>query len=115
MERLPPPMKRFLCFVFAILAFTSRATAQSVSDPHITSWLTANSAKYARVWETASDKTSNNAVSTWPRSGLTNGGGGQSSSAYSDIQRVVYSSSYVYVYTTGLASYTMGNWLTPNG
>lgn len=31
------------------------------------------------------------------------------------MQRVAYSSSYVYIYTTGLASYTMGNWLTPNG
>src|SRR5205823_2724995 len=28
---------------------------------------------------------------------------------------VVYSNSYVYISTTGLASYTMGPWLDPNG
>ena len=93
----------------------ARLAAQSVTDPHITTWLTANSAQYARIWETSSDKSSGNAVSTWPRSGLTNSGGGQATSAYADIQRVAYSSTYVYVYTTGLASYTMGNWLNPQG
>ena len=97
------------------LAFAAVAHAQSVTDPHIISWLTSRSAQYARVYETTSDKTSGNAVSTWPRSGLTNGGGGQATPAYSDIQRVAYSSNYVYIYTTGLPSYTMGNWLTPNG
>lgn len=99
---------------FFLLVLVPFAAAQ-VTDPHITSWRTASSAAYARVWETASDKASNNAVSTWPRSGLTNGGGGQSTNTYSDVQRVAYSANYVYIYTTGLASYTMGNWLTPNG
>jgi hypothetical protein len=97
------------------LALAGTAHAQNVTDPHITSWLTAKSAQYARVYETSSDKNNNNAVSTWPRSGLTNGGGGQATAAYSDVQRVAYSSNYVYIYTTGLASYTMGYWLTPNG
>ncbi len=69
---------------------------------------------YARVYETTTDKTNGNAVSTWPRSGLTNGGGGQATVVYSDVQRVVYSTNYVYVYVTGLPSYTAGNWLTPN-
>ncbi len=91
------------------------APAQSVTDPHITTWLTSKSAQYARIWETTSDKTSGNAVSTWPRSGLMNSGGGQATSAYADVQRVAYSTNYVYVYTTGLASYTMGNWLSPSG
>ncbi len=101
-------------FAFLLLC-TARVALAQVTDPHITSWLTANSAKYARVYETTSDKTSGNAVSTWPRSGLTNGGGGQATAAYSDIQRVAYSTNYVYIYTTGYPSYTMGNWLTPNG
>jgi hypothetical protein len=108
-------MHRIPAALIAALATLIAARAQTVTDPHITSWSTANSVKYARVWETSSDKSSNNAVSTWPRSGLTNGGGGQSTAAYSDIQRVVYSTSYVYIYTTGLPSYTMGNWLTPTG
>jgi hypothetical protein len=97
-----------------IIAATA-ARAQSVADPRITSWLTANSTQYARVYETASDKAAGNAVSTWPRSGLTNGGGGQATPAYSDIQRVSYSTNYVYVSTSGLPSYVMGHWLTPTG
>ncbi len=110
-------MNHFLRLALSLLllcALAARAFAQA-TDPRITSWLTANSAKYARVYETTSDKTSGNAVSTWPRSGLTNGGGGQATAAYSDIQRVAYSINYVYIYTTGYPSYTMGNWLTPNG
>ncbi len=106
---------RSLVTLAAFAAATILARAQSVTDPRITSWLTSSSAKYARVYETTSDKTSGNAVSTWPRSGLTNGGGGQSTPAYSDVQRVAYSTNYVYIYTTGLPSYVMGNWLTPNG
>ncbi|MBC8041171.1 MAG: YHYH protein [Opitutaceae bacterium] len=96
---------------FAFVFTTSLMHGQT--DPHITSWVTARN--YARVYETASDKTSGNAVSTWPRSGLTNGGGGQATAVYTDVQRVVYSTNYVYVYVTGLPSYTTGNWLTPNG
>ena len=108
-------MKSVYPLLGGVLAFAVIARAQSVTDPHITSWLTTRSAQYARVYETTSDKTSGNAVSTWPRSGLTNGGGGQATAAYSDIQRVAYSTNYVYIYTTGLPSYTMGNWLTPTG
>lgn len=107
-------MKASLGLPLLVLAGATAVRAQ-VSDPHITSWLTANSAKYARVYETSADKTSGNAVATWPRSGLTNGGGGQATAAYSDVQRVVYSTNYVYIYTTGLPSYTMGYWLTPTG
>jgi hypothetical protein len=108
-------MKVRFPFAFA-LAIAGVAVGHSqVTDPRITSWVTSRSAQYARVYETASDKTSGNAVSTWPRAGLTNGGGGQATSAYSDIQRVAYSSNYVYIYTSGLPSYVMGNWLTPNG
>jgi len=106
---------RFLARL-ALLAFSgaSAAFAQSASDPHITSWLTSKSAQYARIYETAAAKSSGTTVTTWPSSGLTNNGGGVSTVAYSDVQRVAYSTNYVYIYTTGLASYTMGNWLTPN-
>ncbi len=103
---------RATCAFFLVFA-ASAVRAATGTEPQITSWVTARS--YARVYETSSDKTSGNAVSTWPRSGLTNGGGGQATVVYSDVQRVVYSSNYVYVYVTGLPSYTTGNWLTPNG
>lgn len=109
----PTAMLTFSRFLPVFLLCLVAPLLRGQTDPHITSWVTARS--YARVYETASDKTSGNAVSTWPRSGLTNGGGGQATVVYSDVQRVVYSTNYVYVYVTGLPSYTAGNWLTPNG
>lgn len=104
----------FLATVVVAVAVTA-ARAQSSTDPRLTTWQFAKSGAYARVWETNADKSSNNAVATWPRSGLTNRGGGQSTATYSDVSRVTYSANYVYVYTTGLASYTMGPWYDPNG
>ncbi|HVS50888.1 MAG TPA: immunoglobulin domain-containing protein [Opitutaceae bacterium] len=99
-----------------LLGASSLRTRADVTDPHVTSWLTANAGQYARVYQTASARTAGTSVTTWPSSGLvTNPAGGVSTPAYSDVQRVAYSANYVYIYTTGLASYVMGNWLTPNG
>ena len=109
------PTMKSPALLACVLAGGSAALAQNVTDPHITTWLTARSAQYARIYETSSAKTSGTTVTTWPSSGLTNGGGGQSTNAYADVQRVAYSNNYVYIYTTGLASYTMGNWLNPQG
>src|SRR3954466_9999068 len=105
------------CFALAGVALLPVAHAQTSAstDPRLTTWQLSRSGAYARVWETTADKTSGNAVSAWPRSGLANRGGGQATPTYSDIERVVYSNNNVYVYTTGLASYTMGPWLDPNG
>jgi hypothetical protein len=98
------------------VALAGHAHAQSVTDPRITSWQTAKSAQYARVYESAAKFTAGTTNTTWPTSGLvTNPAGGVATAAYSDVQRVAYSATYVYIQTTGLASYTMGNWLTPNG
>ncbi len=106
---------RFFFSLLIAVASAAVGRAQSVTDPHVTTWLTSRSGQYARVWETTSDKSANNAVTTWPRSGLSNSGGGQATAAYADVQRVAYSASYVYIQTTGFPSYTMGNWLNPQG
>jgi hypothetical protein len=119
--RYPPMKTSFLLqftaafFCAAAMAGVARAQSTASTDPRITSWLTTNSARYARVYETTADKNSGNAVSTWPRAGLTNRGGGVSTATYSDVQRVAYSDNFVYIQTSGLASYTMGPWLDPNG
>lgn len=105
---------RFLFAATGVLAGGCGLLAQ-VTDPRITSWQTSRSAQYARIYETAAAKTAGTTATTWPSAGLTNGGGGVTVAAYSDVQRVAYSANYVYITTTGLASYTMGNWLTPNG
>lgn len=107
-----PPSRWFRPAVFPLLALT--LAAQS-SDPCLTTWLTDASGSYARVYQTNADKSAGATATTWPRSGLLNRGGGVSTATYTDIQRVAYSASYVYIQTTGLASYTMGPWYDVDG
>lgn len=73
--------------------------------PLLSSWFTTNSGNYARLYPTLADQTAQTPATTWSR-----GAGVQSIAAYSDVQQVDYSSAWVYVHTTGLASYTMGPW-----
>ena len=73
--------------------------------PLITSWHTANSGEYARIYPTLADQTSQTSVTTWSR-----GTGTQSTPAYSDVHQVDYSTSWVYIHSTGLASHIMGPW-----
>lgn len=80
------------------------------ADPLLTSWMTTRSSTYARVYQTTSARTSGTSVTTWGSSNTV-----QSLPAYADIQEISYSSSWVYVKYTGLSSYIMGPWLTPQG
>lgn len=82
-----------------------------VNSPLLTSWFTHNSGRYARVVE----QTGASPTTTWPSPGLPNYGGGQSKPAYADIQQVHYSSEWVYVTGTGLASHQMGPWYAGMG
>lgn len=75
------------------------------NEPLITSWHTANSGEYARIYPTLADQTAQTSVTTWTR-----GQGTQSTPAYSDVHQVDYSTSWVYVHSTGLASHIMGPW-----
>jgi YHYH protein len=91
------------------------------ADPTLSSWFTKNSTTYARVIQTTSTSTgtkNTTPVTAWPTAGITNnntGGLSQSTPAYADVQRVRYTSTDVYVNSSGLASYTMGPFLTNNG
>src|SRR5687767_12435586 len=99
-ERLPMNPRSLALFLLTVAASGPSTLAQTtVTDPRITSWATSSSGRYARVYETTADKNSGNAVKTWPRAGLTNGGGGVATQTYSDVQRVAYSTNYVYVTT----------------
>ena len=95
-------------FVFA--ATPAFAQTSPASNPQFNSWITSTSRSYARVWQDAAARTSNTTSITWPTAGTNNGG--QTRPAYTDIARVLYSDTYVYVYTTGLPSWTMGPWPT---
>ena len=79
--------------------------AWSASDPQITSWLTSDSGKYARVYPTTADQLAGRSVATWGR-----GSGGQSLPAYNGVQEVDSSADWVYLRTTGLGIHVMGPW-----
>jgi len=83
------------------------------ADPILTSWFTENSGMLARVIQGKGNATLITPLTTWPSAGVTNnntGNASQSVPAYSDIQRIRYTDTDVYINANGLASYTMGPW-----
>ena len=74
----------------------------------LTSWLTNNSGQYARVTET----TTTAPVTTWPSPGIqqNNANNEQVLPAYADVHMVLYSTNFVYVRSSDLASHRMGPW-----
>ena len=92
-------------FLLCLLLFGPVAHA----DPLLTSWFTTYSAQYARVRQT----NGGSALSTWPSVLLPNNNSGsarQTNPVYSDVQRIRYNLSNVYINAGGVASYTMGPW-----
>ncbi len=95
--------KIILTFVLAL----SSAIVGS-ADPCITSSMTTNSSKYARVTET----TNTVPVTIWPSPGVPKNqmSPSQTLPAYADVQAVLYSTNFVDVRSTDLASHRMGPW-----
>ena len=91
------------------------------AEPILTSWFTENSSVLARVIQTTSTSTgtkNTTPVTAWPTTGITNnnsGGLAQTVPAYADVQRIRYDANSAYINSSGLASYTMGPFLTSNG
>lgn len=77
------------------------------ADPLITSWQTNYAGQYARIYTNASMQSAGTALTTW-----SNGSQTQSTPAYAGAQEIYSSSNWVYVRSTGLASFTMGPWQT---
>lgn len=80
-------------------------TARADVDPRTNSWFTIYSEQYARIFTNNTMKTAGNSLTTW-----SNGSQTQSAPAYCGVQEVDSSSNWVYVFSTGLAGYTMGPW-----
>ena len=79
--------------------------AAVAGDPRIDQWYTVQTGKYARIYTDAAAKTAGNAVATW-----SNGSQTQTLPAYSGVQEVSSSDSWVYLRTTGLGVHVMGPW-----
>jgi hypothetical protein len=75
------------------------------ADPQITSWFTMDSGKFAQIYRTVAEKNSGQTETTW-----SNGRNTQSQPAYCGVQKIVSSSNWIYVFSTGLGSQIMGPW-----
>lgn len=75
------------------------------ADPLLSSWLVANSTKYARIYTSPANRAAGISTTTWTS---------QTLPTYAGIHEINYSASWVYLKNTGLAGYVMGPWNNPN-
>ena len=90
---------------YILAATLLSACRASAADPMLSSWFTANTGKYARVYTSTANRTSGISSTTWS---------GQTSPTYAGVHEIDYSSNWVYVRNSGLAAYVMGPWNNPN-
>lgn len=80
--------------------FNNHALQSGSSNvPAVYSWLLKYTAQYAQIWNASN--LSAGLQTTWT---------GNTSPTYADVQEIRYSSSYVYINASGLASHIMGPW-----
>src|SRR5271165_2146712 len=90
----------------AVLAALPAAAAASSPSPYTSSWLTAYSGQYARLYTNDAMKASGATRTTW-----SNGSQTQSLPAYAGVQEIYSSANWLYIRSSGLATHTMGPWL----
>ena len=96
---IPPRFMRSLSGI--LLASVAAVHA----DPITNCWFTTYSGQYARIYTNTAMKSADTPITTW-----SNGSQTQSLPVYCGIQDVYSSADWVYVRSTGLASYNMGPW-----
>ncbi|HEV2328325.1 MAG TPA: YHYH protein [Verrucomicrobiae bacterium] len=100
-----PTKKSAIILLTSATVFLSPTLPVGAGDPRTNCWLTMYSARYARVYTNSTMQMNGTALTTWR-----NGSLAQSLPAYCGVQEVYSSSNWIYVRSTGLASYTMGPW-----
>jgi hypothetical protein len=85
--------------------FIACAAPARADDPRTNCWFTTYSGQYARIYTNNAMLASGTVLTTW-----SNGSQTQSLPAYDGVQEVDSSASWIYVRSTGLASYNMGPW-----
>jgi hypothetical protein len=95
-----------LNFIAALAGiFLACAAPARADDPRTNCWFTAYSGQYARIYTNNAMLASGTALTSW-----SNGSQTQSLPAYDGVQEIDSSASWIYVRSTGLASYKMGPW-----
>ncbi len=98
-------MKTRLVFFRLLSLLTFAAPPLRAADPQLETWQTANTRRYARIYESDAARLAGNAVTTWSR-----GTTAQSTPSYAGIIQVSSSASWVYVRSSGLGTHVMGPW-----
>ncbi len=97
---MKPILTSAITGIILALAVTARA-----SDPRTNSWFTTYTGQYARIYTNDAMKTAGMTLTNW-----SNGSQTQANPAYCGVQEIDSSTNWVYVRSTGLASYNMGPW-----
>ena len=92
-------MKQFSILLVALTIATATA------DPQLTSWFTADSGQYARLYQTSAAEAAGTVFKTWSR-----GAGVQATPTYAGVSKIVHSAGWVYIRATGLPGHLMGPW-----
>ncbi|PWU20710.1 MAG: hypothetical protein C5B50_03315 [Verrucomicrobia bacterium] len=109
-----PYVSRFTFHVSRITFHVSRITIvlqilllalSAQASPQTDNWLTTYSSRYARIYTNSAMQSAGTSQTTW-----NNGSQSQTTPAYCGIQEIYSSTNWVYVRSTGLASYIMGPW-----
>jgi hypothetical protein len=75
------------------------------AGPQFESWQTANTRRYARIYESDAARLAGTAVTTWSR-----GATAQTTPSYGGVIQVSSSANWVYLRTSGLGTHVMGPW-----
>ena len=79
--------------------------ATRAADPQLESWQTANTRRYARIYESDATRLAGTPVTTWTR-----GTTAQTTPSYAGVIQVSSSANWVYLRSTGLGTHVMGPW-----
>lgn len=91
--------------LFLLLCLALDGRFARAADPLLESWQTANTRRYARIYETDAARLAGNPVTTWRR-----GNTAQNTPSYGGVIQVSYSANWVYLRTSGLGTHVMGPW-----
>jgi len=89
----------------AAVALAALAHVTAAADPQLESWQTANTRRYARIYESDAAKNAGTSVTTWSR-----GTTAQTTPSYAGVIQVSSSASWVYLRSSGLGTHVMGPW-----
>ena len=89
----------------AIRTVLAIAMPTQAQDPRTNCWFTTYVGQYARVYTNSALQAAGTSQTTWANTSMS-----QNVPSYCGVQEVYSSTNWVYVRSTGLASYTMGPW-----